>query len=270
MKSLIFTHLYQRPGAPQQPTSAFEQTLDMWLDHLRGPGCYSGDVMLFTNVDGITRDGLINCSYPNVPADPRRAHVHRALSYRLVPVQDYDVAMQMDLDLLAVDDINPLFPEDTRLWAAPSDATALEWRHAWTLLPRWRRWSHRLSGWRMNELGVSACVVASATSAWEKNFGAWARAIRDHGDRPLPHLSDQSFLNLLYFKGTVDMCRWAPELILHRNWDTAVGARLFHFPCSRREHMARFQRVGTIRLSEAARTSDPAAHGSPTVMQVSG
>src|SRR4029450_8985985 len=85
MKSLIFTHLYQRPGAPQQATSALEQTLDMWLDHLRGPGCYSGDVILFTNVDGIKRDGLILCSYPNVPADPRRAHVHRALSYRLVP-----------------------------------------------------------------------------------------------------------------------------------------------------------------------------------------
>jgi hypothetical protein len=234
----------------------------MWLDHLRGPGCYAGDVILFTNVDGIKRDGVMQQAYPNVPADARRAHVHRALSYRLVPVQDYDVAMQMDLDLLAVDDINPLFPQDTRLWVAPSDATALDWRHAWTLLPRWRRWSHRLSGWRMNELGVSACVVASVTSAWENNFGGWARVIRNHGSRPLPHMADQSFLNLLYFERGVDMSRWAPELIRHKNWDTAVGARLLHFPCSRREHMHRFARVGTTRR---AKDSAPADHDSTSV-----
>jgi len=190
MKTLIFSHLYHRPGSPLQPMAALRGTLDVWLDHLRGPGNYTSDVILFTNVGGIWRPDLIVLPYENVPADARRAHVHRALSYRSVPVGDYDVAMQMDLDLLAVDDINPLFPVDGRLWAAPSDAATLDWRHAWTLLPRWRRGAHKLTGWRMGEPGVSACAVASATSAWERNFGAWARAIRDHGDRPLPHLSD--------------------------------------------------------------------------------
>lgn len=43
-----------------------------------------------------------------------------------MPIENYDVAMQMDLDVLAVDDINLLFPADTKLWAAPSDATALD------------------------------------------------------------------------------------------------------------------------------------------------
>jgi hypothetical protein len=170
--------------------------------------------------------------------------VHRALSYYLVPIEHYDVAMQMDLDLLAVNDINPLFPTDTKLWAAPSDAAALDWRHAYTLLPRWKRWSHRFSGWRMNELGVSACVVASRTSAWEHNFGAWARTIREHGDRPLPHMSDQSFLNLVYFNQIVDMERWSPELIKHQGWEAAPKACLFHFPCSRREQMPRYRIVG--------------------------
>jgi len=82
------------------------------------------------------------------------------------------------------------------------------------------------------------------TSVWEQNFGAWAGAIRRHGDRQLPHLSEQSFLNLLYFKQTVDLCRWQPQLIRHRDWDTAAGACLFHFPCSRREHMHRYRLVG--------------------------
>jgi hypothetical protein len=259
MKTLIFSHLYHRPGSPLPPVAALSDTLDTWLDHIRGPGCYTGDVLLFTNVAGIGRPGLMTRPFRNVPADPRQAHLHRALSYNQVPVRDYDVAMQMDLDLLAVADVNPLFPSDTRLWAAPSDATTLDWRHAWTLLPRWRRALHKFSGWRMNEPGVSACVVASATATWQLNFGRWARLILDHGDRPLPHLADQSFLNLLYFERLVPMTRWSPELIRHREWDTAVGARLFHFPCSRREHMPRFRMVRGARRSEEQDRADTGA-----------
>jgi hypothetical protein len=251
VRRLVFTHLYERPGAERQPAGALEDTLDIWLDHLRGPGQYSGDIILFTNVDGFAPAGVTVREYPGVPADPRRAHVHRALSYQLVPIEHYDVAMQMDLDLLAVDDVNQLFPTDTKLWAAPSDAAALDWRHAYTLLPRWRRWSHRFSGWRMGDPGVSACVVASKTSVWDQNFGAWARAIRAHGDRPLPHMSDQSFLNLIFFRQLVEMDRWPPRLIRHRDWDAAVGACLFHFPCSRREHMPRFRVVGATAHSES-------------------
>ena len=254
MKPLIFSHLYQRPGAPLPPLQALTDTLDVWLDHLRGPGTYTGDVILFTNVENVERPDLIVRPFDGVPEDAKRAHLHRALSYRIVPVRNYDVAMQMDLDLLAVDDINPLFPVDTRLWAAPSDACTLDWRHAWTMLPRWRRGLHKLFGWRMTELGVSACVVASATETWERNFGAWARLIENHGDRPLPHLADQSFLNLLYLERIVPMTRWSPALIKHQNWDTAVGARVFHFPCSRRPHLQRFVKVprSAVRLESAA------------------
>jgi hypothetical protein len=118
MRTLIFSHLYHRPGSPPAPLAALLATLDMWLDHLRGPGRYTGDVLLFTNVTGIERPELIVRPFENVPADARQAYLHRVLSYREVPVQNYDVAMQMDLDLLTVDDINPLFPQDTRLWAA--------------------------------------------------------------------------------------------------------------------------------------------------------
>jgi hypothetical protein len=161
MRTLIFSYLYHRPGSPLPPSAALQETLDIWLDHLRGPGCYRGDVLLFSNVQNMQRQELQVQPFENVPANDRRAHLHRALSCRDVPVRDYDVAMQMDLDLLAVNDINPLFPRDTRLWAAPSDAPTLDWRHAWTLLLRWRRGIHKLVKWRLHELGVSACVVAS-------------------------------------------------------------------------------------------------------------
>jgi hypothetical protein len=243
MKPLIFSHFYERPGASSEPNQALKDTLDIWLDHLRGPGAYEGDVILYTNVAGIRWPDLIVRPFDGVPADPRRAHLHRALSYRIVPVQQYDVVMQMDLDLLAVDDINPLFPTDRQMWAAPSDACTLDWRHAWTLLPRWRRRFHKLFGWRTHELGVSACVVASAAETFEKNFGAWARVIEEHDDREIPHLADQSFLNLVYFKRLVPMTRWDPTLICHQNWEAAVGARVLHFPCSRRSEMQRFVKV---------------------------
>src|SRR5262245_26940345 len=158
MKPLIFSHLYQRPGAPLPPLEALTETVDVWIDHVRGPGAYTGDVILFTNVEKMERPDLIVRPFDGVPEDAKRAHLHRALSYRIVPIASYDVAMQMDLDLLAVDDLNPLFPTDTRMWAAPSDACTLDWRHAWTLLPRWKRGLHKLFKWRVSEPGVSACV----------------------------------------------------------------------------------------------------------------
>jgi hypothetical protein len=95
----------------------------------------------------------------------------------------------------------------------------------------------------MKELGVSASVVASATTTWEKNFGAWARLIRNHGDRPLPHLGDQSFLNLLLLNRTVPITPWSRKLIVHQNWEQTPDACLMHFPGRRREHMPRFQKV---------------------------
>ncbi|HET7217934.1 MAG TPA: hypothetical protein VFJ02_07790 [Vicinamibacterales bacterium] len=255
MRTLIFSHLYQRPGTAPEPPASLREMVDMWLDHLRGPGNYRGDVILFTNVETFDHPELILRPFPNVPADPLRAHLHRALSYRLVPVHDYDVAMQMDLDLLAVDDINPLFPRDTRLWAAPSTATALDYRHAWTLLPLWRRRAYKLFGWRMNEPGVSACVVASAAATWEQNFGAWAQLIRAHGDRKIPRLADQGFLNLLYFTRRVPMSRWPFAAIRHSDWDTATGARLLHFPCAQRVHMSRYRRVPARRAAANDRGS---------------
>ncbi len=37
MRTLIFSHLYHRPGSPPAATAALRETLAVWLDHLRGP-----------------------------------------------------------------------------------------------------------------------------------------------------------------------------------------------------------------------------------------
>jgi hypothetical protein len=200
-------------------------------------------VLLFTNVPELERPGLMLRRLRHVPADPRRAFLERVLTYSEVPAHDYDVAMQMDLDVLAVDDVSPLFPHDDRLWAARSDLRTLDPRHTWALIPLWRQALHKLSGWRMRELGVSACVVASATATWERNFGAWAALIRAHGDRPLPRQADQSFLNLLFLKRSVPIACWSSDVIRHRDWDRAGRARLLHFPGRRKQHMERYRRV---------------------------
>jgi hypothetical protein len=243
MKTLIFSHLYQRPGASEEALATLRKLLGLWYGHLRGPGRYTGDVLLFSNVKGVERPGLIVQPFQDVPADSRRAFLQRVLWYDHVPAREYDAAMQLDLDVLAVTDINKMFPRDERLWTAPSDLLTLEWRQAWTLLPKWRRGVHKLTGWRMKELGVSACVVGSATTVWERNFGAWARLIRNHGDRAVPHYSDQSFLNLLFVKRTVPIACWSRELVVHQNWEQSPGACLLHFPGARKEHIPRFQKV---------------------------
>ena len=244
MKTLIFSHLYHRPGTSDAAAATLRELLDLWYAHLRGPGQYTGDVLLFSSVKDVERPGLTVQPFQSVPADSRRAFLQRVLWYDHVPAREYDVAIQLDLDVLAMTDVDRMFPRDEQLWAAPSDLLTLDWRHAWTLLPKWRRAVHKFSGWRMNEWGVSASVVGSATTAWEKNFGAWARLIRKHGDRPVPHFSDQSFLNLLFLKRTVPITPWSRELIVHQNWEQTPGACLMHFPGGQKKHIPRFRKVG--------------------------
>lgn len=243
MKTLIYSHFFRRPGHAGYRGAMLPGVLDLWYDHLRGPGCYTGDVLLFTNVEGLRRPGLMTRPMSHVPVDSHEGYLQRVLTHHDVPVRNYDVVMQMDMDILAIADVAPLFPTDERLWAAPSDLRTLDGKNAWTLIPRWRRVLHKVSGWRMREPGVSACVIACASAAWERHLSAWARAIQAHGNRPLPPLLDQSFLNLLWLKGTVPMACWPPELICHRDWDTAGGARLLHFPGRRKQEMQRFRVV---------------------------
>ena len=231
---------------PAESVATLRSLLVLWYDHLRGPGRYAGDVLLFSNVRDVERPGLLVQPFHEVPADPRRAFLHRALWYEHVPAREYDVALQMDLDVLAVSDVHDLFPRDERLWAAPSDLRMLEWRHAWTLLPKWRRALYKYSGWRMDELGVSACVVASSTTAWERNFGSWARLIRNHGDRRIPGLSDQSFLNLLLLQRRVPIASWSPALVVHQHWEQFPDACLLHFPGARKAHIRRFQKTAPV------------------------
>jgi hypothetical protein len=243
MKPLIYSHLYELPGTSARGRSTLRSTLTMWLDHLRGPGGYRGDVLLFTNAADLPVRDVMLRPLRGVGADSSHAFLNRVLMYEDVPVREYDVALQMDLDILAVDDVAPLFPRDERLWAAPSNLRTLDRRHTWELLPRWRRGLHRLTRWRLNELGVSACVVGSATSAWRRNFGAWANVIREFRDRPVPRQADQSFLNLLWLRGTIPIARWSPREICHREWHHAAEARLLHFPGARKDQMARFRKV---------------------------
>jgi hypothetical protein len=243
MRTLIYAQLYERPGASGEQVSGLLEMLGLWYDHLRGPGQYSGDVLLFTNVAGVQRPGLRLFPLKAVPANNRRAQMHRVFCYENVPARSYDAAMQLDLDILAVGDVNTLFPTDQRLWAARSRLRTLDWRHAWTLLPRWRRAAYKLTGWRMREMGASSCVVASATSTWERNFGPWARLVRAHGDREPPGLGDQSFLNLLLLNRSVPIACWQPDLIRHDGWDNSPNAVLLHFPGRAKEQMQRYRRV---------------------------
>jgi hypothetical protein len=144
--------------------------------------------------------------------------------------------------LLAVRDINPLFPRDTSYGPRPPtrqrSITATPGRCCRSGPP-----GTQVLRLAIDEPGVSACAVASATSTWEKNFGAWARLIRAHGPRKIPRLADQSFLNLLYFTQRVPMVRWPAEAICHCDWEAATDARLLHFLCSRRVHMSSYRIV---------------------------
>src|SRR5215207_6813846 len=107
MRSLIYSFLYTRPDTSPEKVRTFLQMFELWYDHLRGPGRYTGDMLLFTNLTSVPRKDIHLYPIGDLPTDPRRAVMHRIVCSKRVPVEQYDVAMQLDLDILAVDDVYP-------------------------------------------------------------------------------------------------------------------------------------------------------------------
>jgi hypothetical protein len=64
MGTLISSHLFERPGMPEESKAKLRALLLLWYEHLRGPGQYSGDLLLFSSVRGGERPGLTVQPFP--------------------------------------------------------------------------------------------------------------------------------------------------------------------------------------------------------------
>ena len=230
---------------PEDDGTGFRHQLEMvelWLAHLRGPGRFTGRVVLITNERRLPWSDVEPMPLGTVAQDRTRLFLQRVLIYDRLPVRAGETWMQLDVDALAVRPIEALFAgaADVGLRAAPSGFSPLHPMHArWLVRRHTRLWYGRVRGWD-HRLGVSACLTSCTAERWHQSMGAWAALIRRHGERPMPILGDQSFLNLLYMTGKAGIRLVEDGAVLHvrdeRDMESgpAEEARVLHFPNPRK------------------------------------
>ncbi len=234
MRSLIYSYLGLTADPAESPASLIEM-YDLWWKHLRGPGRYEGDIILFSNLPGLERPGVHIRPIEHHGKTPDDVYYARVRNYPSVPAADYDVVLQTDLDILAVNDVAPLFQLTAPFQAATSGLALFHPGHLGNArhFP-WDSWRRFLPGTR-RRLGVSASVFACAGPQWNTCMGCWTELVDRHQHKPLMY-HDQTLLNLAYARQAIRIHPYPASYIRHQDWALHPDAILWHFP------------VGDIRL----------------------
>jgi hypothetical protein len=229
MKQLVYSYFIANDNGNYSP-GAVETMLNLWTRSLRETGKFRGDILVFTDRPELRIPHIIAHPLLLPKAELKHFWLTRILNYKNLPYRDYDTLMHIDLDAVCVNDINDLFALNEEMRAAPSNLLLFDRQHILQFLNPVQRIWYRCFSAQKRRNGVSACVFSCASSAWEKNMGAWAEAIEQHMNGHAPDLGDQSFLNLLYFRRTIPIKPYLREEIQHKDWSFSPQARIFHFP----------------------------------------
>jgi hypothetical protein len=229
MKQLVYSYFITN-GNGNYSRGAAGTMLDLWARSLRETGNYRGDILIFTDRPELQLPGIIVRPLLLQNVELKHFWLTRILNYKNLPYRDYDTLMHIDLDAVCVNDINDLFALNEDLRTAPSNLLLFDRQHILPFMNPAQRIKYRYFSRQRSRKGVSACVFSCASSAWEKNMKAWAEAIEQHGNGPVPDLGDQSFLNLLYYRNTIPFRPYSREEIQHKDWSFSPQARIFHFP----------------------------------------
>lgn len=237
MKTLIYSFLglAQEAAAPRPDLVSM---YDLWLRHLRGPGCYRGDILLITDYEELERDGVQLVAPQFKGATVQSLFFARVYNHEVVPAANYDVVLQTDLDVLAVRDVGPLFEAPAPFCAASSGLRLYDCRQAgnWRDFPgtAWK------SLWptQRRRAGVSASVFACRGAAWTECMQVWSRLCRRYEQRSLVY-ADQTILNVMYANQEIPIKPYDPSWIRHRDWAYHPDAILWHFPTVQRQDVMR-------------------------------
>ena len=242
---VIYSMCCRLPGGDDAAFRRHLEMVELWLAHLRGPGGFTGRVLLLTNQRNLPLGDVELMPLDDTPSDRRQLFLQRVLVYDRLPVRPGERWMQLDVDTLTVRPVEPLFagPGETALRAAPSGLTPLDPMHARSLLRRPARlWYGRVLRWN-GRLGVSACLTSCTGEHWPRLMGQWAAEIRHHEGKPTPILGDQSFLNLAHMTGRIKIAPLPAGSIHHvreeaeMEGDAAERASVLHFPNARKLDM---------------------------------
>jgi hypothetical protein len=207
---------------------------DLWYRHLRSEGGYHGRIAVLTNLDGLDGYDVDILSVDTSDMTNRDVRMCKVTRFQQICTYDVDSILYLDLDILVVSDIRPLFAGGDALNTAHSNWNVLHRRHCLNhiihrpgLLPLLvsRRSLHR---------GVSSSVFSATGRRYPEYMDRWSSWIHRLEpmvrDRRYGCLADQSYLNLLYLEGDVPMRRYQPGQVLHRNWQQNPDAVVWHFP----------------------------------------
>ncbi len=204
--------------------------LELWYRHLRGPGEYTGDICLFTNMENLPFKDIIKINVDMSTLDMRKFWCERVVRYDRVPSKDYDVVLHYDMDILAVGDVNPMFPSesDDRFWTASSLFPVHHWWNAGDFLSKYQYWYYnKVSPWR-KVTGYSAAVFGCRSVHWRDYMSKWAGLIKSHTGK-MPRLGDQSFLNLAASKQLFPIKSYPLDVLMQTGWEVTEKSRLLHF-----------------------------------------
>lgn len=237
MKTLVYSMLLATPDAPETWPDLISM-YELWWRHWRGPGGYAGDLMLFTNMPDLARPSVQIRPLKHLTTEVKDVFYARVLNYQIVPFSRYDLIMQTDLDVLAINHVAPLFQLSSPFQAAASGLNLYDPRHIGSLrcfpMDAWQRF---LPSKRTRQ-GISASAFACAGTDWIRCMSHWAKLVDCYRHRPL-HLDDQTLLNLAYARQSLPIASYPPSYIRHHNWANHPDAILWHFPTLNRLEVMR-------------------------------
>ncbi len=226
-KNLVVTYLWC--GDTDSPYDG--AMLRLWRDSLRGPGRFGGDILVITNRDDLHEDGM---RFLTAEMDFERVadfFYFRIHNHAQVPAGEYASILQLDMDMLATADVNPLFPSDDAMRVTWSNFAALSWEHARHIMPSWRYRILCLDPRTRRAPGVSACFLGCDSRVWHDYMDRWSRLMHEGEARfRTPLLREQSYLNLAWLKKLFPMKIVGRDTVQHGGWTLDEGVRMWHFP----------------------------------------
>ncbi|XZE54240.1 hypothetical protein SH139x_000194 [Planctomycetaceae bacterium SH139] len=235
MNSLIVATVYEFSDGAKSRLADYSPMIDLWARHLRGPGQFEGDIKLITNSPKLAPDGVGIIEFSEECKDVVDLFSQRILNLEEMDFGNYDRVLHLDLDILSVNSVEPLFACDERLHVASSQMDVAHVLHAGYQMKAWKRGIVRWLSPAGRARGANCCAVSFHTLHQQTALRPWCDTIRQFSRfPPRPPLGDQTMLNLAIYLEHCAVSRYPLGWVQHSNWRQSDEAILWHFPAADR------------------------------------
>jgi hypothetical protein len=191
MRTLVYLACFSNP--------VYAEATRLCIASLRGPGRYRGDIAVLT--DGTFPEGAPGVTVHRLPATKDTLEIRNAKlgAARILDAARYDRILWLDSDVIAIDDVAPLFAFFRRGLAAGDERpfNTLRAVSVGGCLSRWERLRHRFR-W-----GINAGVFCVEASLFGRYLDLWHAEIQRYR-ASLSRWIDQPPLNALIVRRRIE------------------------------------------------------------------